>query len=210
MYRIRPQHTAVISDKLITRRETYKHSPTSSCYHYDASFLFFFQILSGMVIALATDLINRHHTDSQIHRGLLTRGWWRRFIRRHPSLTMKTPAALEQSRAQQAGPHIFNEWFKLLQTTMQELKITSGSQIWNADETGFKLDPLPRKVVCDKKQKNLSQQVQHTNDHITVHICVNAAGRALPPHVIYSRKQLRSGLKVAQTTYSSHACPRGR
>ena len=138
--------------------------------------------------------MNRHHTDSQIHRGLLTRGWWRRFIRRHPSLTMKTPAASEQSRAQQAGPHIFNEWFKLLEATMQELKITSGSQIWNADETGFKLDPLPRKVVCDKKQKNLPQQVHHTNDHITVHICVNAAGRALPPHVIYSRKQLRSGL----------------
>ena len=121
-----------------------------------------------------------------------SQNWWRGFKRRHPEVTSKAPKGLEHTRAKQGDPAILNDFFEKLASIVEEHGI-SASTIWNADEKPFNPDPLPRRVVA-KKGSRPSQQHKRSHDHITVIVCVNAAGQCLPPQIIFSRKQLRRDL----------------
>ena len=78
-------------------------------------------------------------------------------------------------------------WRRFVETHSNDISATT---MWNADEKGFIIDPLPQKVVT-KKNSTAQQQHRRSNDHVTTLICANAAGQVLPPHIIYPRKQLR-------------------
>ena len=112
----------------------------------------------------------------------LTEGWWRRFKKRNSSaLKLAKPEALEQARAANTNEETINHWFDLLEGTIEKHKVVSGSQIWNVDEKGFTLDPLPRRVTTGRDNRHVYQQHRRAADHITTNICVNAAGQFLPP-----------------------------
>ncbi|XP_041921544.1 uncharacterized protein LOC121685206 [Alosa sapidissima] len=60
--------------------------------------------------------------------------------------------------------------------------------IYNCDETGFGDKGSSRKrVLCGKGQKTVYAQQVTTREHVTVHCCVNAAGEAIPPFVIFAK-----------------------
>ena len=120
------------------------------------------------------------------HVGTAT--WWRGFKNRHPDITTKRPKGLEQWRAKQGEPSVINDFFDLLEKAVEDKNITA-STIWNVDEKPFVLDPVSRRVVANKSAYP-QQQYRRTHDHLTVNVCVNAAGQMLLPQIIFSRKQL--------------------
>jgi len=78
------------------------------------------------------------------------------------------------------------DYFRLLTTTLEEHGLREKPcQLYNCDETGFKLDSSIRKVIVPLGTKHAYRQTQRTRDHITVLACLNVAGEDVPPFIIY-------------------------
>ena len=119
----------------------------------------------------------------------VTNGWWQSFLKRHPQLTLRTPAALSYSRVQAADEDSLNAYFDILEEALEENDLISQPcRIFNVDETGLSLNPPPLKTVHVKGQKNPSQCSSGNRSQITIVGCISAGGQIMPPMVIWNRK----------------------
>ena len=125
----------------------------------------------------------------------LSNGWWESFHKRHPSLTLRSAEKLSYARYVATDQDLLNNYFDLLYQTMEKYQLfDSPAQIWNCDETGLPLDHKPMKVVVEKGQKHPRTVTTGNKKQITVMACASAAGRAIPPLVIFRRKSLNGAL----------------
>ena len=133
--------------------------------------------------------------DSKGITATITNGWWNRFCQRHPKLCLKTAVPLAYSRAMATDPNVLNRYFDLLEETLRSNGIfNSPSHIFNCDETGFPLNPKSLKVVDEMSSKTTNCVTGNTKSQITVMACTSAAGYAIPPFVIFSRKSFNHEL----------------
>ena len=122
--------------------------------------------------------------ESKGTQHLITGGWWNSFIKRHPDITLRAPVPLSQARARATDEEVMDNYFDLLETTLQEYDLLGKpGQIFNLDESGFPLNPKPLKGVFDKETKNPSAYCTGDKAQITVLACVNAIGNSIPPMV---------------------------
>jgi len=114
------------------------------------------------------------------------REWFVAFCRRH-SLSLKKPELLEGSRSRQSNdPFIINDFFHQLETVIKELNLEKlPSQIYNADESGFRSDPTTTKVVSTRGQPAKRVTGGNARKTTTVLACVNAQGHKLPPLILH-------------------------
>ena len=143
--------------------------------------------------------------ESKGHQHLITDGWWNCFIKRHPDITLRAPVPLSQARARATDEEVINNYFDLLEATIQEYDLLGKpGQIFNLDKSGFPLNPKPPKGVFDKGTKNPSAYCTGDKAQITILACVNAIGNSLPPMVIFDRQtfpiQLATG-EIPGTIY---------
>lgn len=125
----------------------------------------------------------------------VTDGWWASFLKRHPSLSLRTPASVSTVRAAASDPNALEVYFDLLEETLDENELhSSPGQIYNMDETGLPLDPKPPKTVHRKGTRNAVACTSGGKSQITAVGCVNAAGQAIPPMVIWDRKTMAPAL----------------
>jgi len=153
------------------------------------------------VIALVQQIVDSKYDDPPI----VTNGWWERFLQRHSNLSLRTPAFLSFVRAMATDRECIGRYFDLLQTTLEENNIFNAAvSIFNCDETGLPLNPKSGKVVVQSGSKNPYHLTGSTKDQITVLVCSSAAGYALPPFVVFDRKNLNIKLtegEVPGTVY---------
>lgn len=129
----------------------------------------------------------------------VTYGWWESFRKRHPNLSLRTPAALSRPRAMASNCVVLDHYFDMLEETLSENNlIEHPSQIFNMDETGMPLNPKPPKTVHAKGEKNPHSVCGDTKAQITVVGCVSAAGQCLPPMIIWDRKNLKREYTVGE------------
>ena len=122
---------------------------------------------------------------------IVTNGWWERFSKRHPELTLRITAPLSRARTLASDRASIEAYFDLLEETLNEIGIfDKAAAIFNMDESGFPLAPKAPKLVIKKGVKNPVHFTGDTKSQITVLACTNAAGYALPPLVIFDRKTL--------------------
>ena len=140
--------------------------------------------------------------ESKGHQHLITDGWWNCFIKRHPDITLRAPVPLSQARARATDEEVINNYFDLLEATLQEYDLLGKpGQIFNLDESGFPLNPKPPKGVFDKGTKNPSAYCSGDKAQITVLACVNAIGNSLPPMVIFDRQTFLATGEIPGTIY---------
>ena len=65
--------------------------------------------------------------------------------------------------------------------------INKPENIFNVDESGINMSLKKGKVVVTKGTTNAHSMEKGSKDHITVNCCINAAGTALPPMIIYNK-----------------------
>ena len=127
----------------------------------------------------------------------VSNGWWESFRRRHPELAIRTVEKLSYARSVATDATIINHYFDLLQKALHDNEILdSPSQIFNCDETGLPLEHTPSSVIGIEGQKHPRALTSGNKKQVTVLGCVNAAGYAIPPLVIFSRKSLNPLLTV--------------
>jgi hypothetical protein len=102
-------------------------------------------------------------------------------------LVLRQPEPLSRHRAESSAPSVLEKYFKELESTLIENDIIDKpAQLFNADESGFPLDPKQPNVICKKGMKHPSVISSGNKSQITVLACCNAAGYAIPPQVIFN------------------------
>ena len=150
----------------------------------------------------AGDFANKHKVGLKHGRPSLK--WWRRLKLRHKRLTLRQPEGTAAVRHQCMDQEKADKYFTCLNNVMHEADLLSKpASIWNMDETGIQLDHKPGLIVAQKGSKYLHSRTSGNRETITIIAAVNAAGAAIPPHVIVkgkTRKSLNSFNTLAAPT----------
>ncbi|OQR85547.1 hypothetical protein ACHHYP_11708 [Achlya hypogyna] len=111
------------------------------------------------------------------------RHWMSRFLKRHPSLSIRQSQLLDVSRYRVSTVDVVTAYYNNLASIIGQFPPEA---IWNADETGICAQGRrPPRVICPK---GLRANVVRSTDRENVSIlaCISAAGAALPPMYIYA------------------------
>ena len=83
-------------------------------------------------------------------------GWWRRYLQRHPKLSLRSGDATAHVRMDAINQENLKHYFSLLKKCIDENDletITQNEYTYNMDESGVPLDPKPPNVVARKGLK---------------------------------------------------------
>lgn len=136
----------------------------------------------------------------------VSHGWWEKFQKRHQELSLRSSESLSQRRAMAMNPAVLNRYFDLLEDTVKGNNLHKRpALIFNCDESGFPLAHRPGKRIAGKGQKHVLTVTSDSKSRVTVLACINAAGYAIPPLIIYARANLTKPLykgEIPGTMYS--------
>lgn len=136
------------------------------------------------VIAVASEYLKREtgRQDS------LSDGWFKKFMRRHPTITSRTPQLVTQSSARVTEEDI-RRFHKTFSDWLEEegfSHLANDPTRWlNADETGFDLNPKPKRMLAEKGQKDVYHvEPSDTKKRISVMYTFGADGSSYKPQLI--------------------------
>ena len=119
--------------------------------------------------------------------------WWQLMKRRNSSMRLRKPEGTAAIRHMCMDRIKVSKYFFALNSLFTEKGlIDCPHQIWNMDETGLQLEHKPRRVIAQKGAKYLQSRTSGNKETVTVIACINAAGEALPPHIIAKGKTERA------------------
>lgn len=147
-----------------------------------------FGLSRGEVLELIQDFVNENKIITPFKDGKPGQEWFSDFCHRY-NLSLKKPQSVELSRKKAADPFIFDQYFNLIRTTIQNLDLQNKPhRIWNIDETSFVSDPKKTKIVGLKGYAATRTTATAGKDNTTVLFSANAAGGKGPPFIIYKGK----------------------
>ena len=136
---------------------------------------------------------------------VISDGWWERFRKRHPNITLREAASLSYARAMASDRECLSNYYDLLEDSLKINGVFDDpSCIFNCDETGMPLCPPSPKVIDMVGSKNPSYLTGGTKAQITVLACACAAGYAIPPFVIFDWKTLIPQLTKGEVPGTSY------
>ncbi|CAF1507951.1 unnamed protein product [Rotaria sordida] len=119
--------------------------------------------------------------------------WFHSFMTRwNDRLKIATSMKLERIRSQSCTKEVATKWFEHLRAVLTKLKLfNKPASIWNVDESGFFDDPGRRQVVVKRSTRYpVASQSGSGKSMTTVLLCTSAAGRFLPPYIVYKATHL--------------------
>jgi hypothetical protein len=131
-------------------------------------------------------LVNRGSTPIQT----VGEKWVYNYIQRRPELKSRFSRRYDYQRALQEDPKISQEWFDLVQITIQQYGILT-DDIYNFDETGFAMGLCATHKVVTRSEYYGRRSVLQPGNHewVTAIESISASGWALPPTLIFKSKQ---------------------
>jgi hypothetical protein len=130
--------------------------------------------------------------------------WLYRFLNRHPTVRSIYAKQLEATRFNGASYDKVKAWFDAVAAKFQE-RVYDNSNIWNMDESGFGVgESQTTKVLVPLDRQQQYKVVVGKQEWVTVIECINAAGDALPPMIIFKGQNINSGWIPSQTPTDWH------
>ncbi|RLN96545.1 hypothetical protein BBJ28_00020166 [Nothophytophthora sp. Chile5] len=130
-----------------------------------------------LVVATACPFPTRNTTTR-----VLTGGWYRRFLQRHPSLSNRIAQCIARVRNSVDGEGVSTLFYTLAKLFI-EMNIDS-IRVFNMDETSFMPKTARRKVVAVRGSANVWRKETKPSFHMTVVGAVSAAGASILPLLI--------------------------
>jgi len=118
-------------------------------------------------------------------------GWWHRFMKQHPELSLQTSDPLSNCRFNAVTQPAMDHYFGLLQKTMEVNRLMDKHAcIFNMDELGIPLDHKQLKRVTLKGIKKVHGPSSGDKAQITILACANVVGTMVPPMIIFKGERL--------------------
>lgn len=117
--------------------------------------------------------------------------WLKGFLKRHQRLRVKKAKNLSVNRAMCANPAKMGSFFDQYEKVLREMGIDSPDNIWNCDESG--VQDIPKDgtyVIGATGEKTFTQVSKEQGETTTVLTYANAAGKVMPPLVIFKGKKI--------------------
>ena len=136
-----------------------------------------------MIVSCANYLLQQAH-DS--HGPPLTANsrWAKQWLKRQPELHVRRQRSLNLNRALAHDSDSIIEWFDTFTSLIQTHGIPP-SDIWNFDETGFRIGVgKDQWVITFEPRRRVYLPTPDNRTSLTVTECVNAAGHAIPLMII--------------------------
>ncbi|KAF2880132.1 hypothetical protein ILUMI_26043 [Ignelater luminosus] len=135
---------------------------------------------------------NKAMPDSWRTKLLAGEYWLGSFLKRHPSLSIRTPQATSLSRATSFNKYNVSMFFANLTTVYQRLNLSPGD-IWNVDETGITTVQVPNRIIARRGIKSLGKMTSaERGTLVTVAVAVSALGNIVPPFFVFPRVHYKS------------------
>ncbi|XP_072384743.1 uncharacterized protein [Diabrotica undecimpunctata] len=141
---------------------------------------------------LAFDLAERNNIVHPFKNSKAGLDWVKRFLNRHPNLSLRKPEATSSARAMRFNKVAVKQFFDLLSNILDTHQLT-GDRIYNCDETGLTVNPKGHSKVISKKgrrQVGILTSAER-GQIVTAEICFSASGTYVPPMLIFPRKRMQ-------------------
>lgn len=140
-------------------------------------------------LAAATEMCKV--SKKSLKNNLLSKSWFAGFMKRNPNISFRTPQSVTRASGNVSEQDIrrFFTMFHTWLVKMNFLHLTLDPSRWlNSDETGFDLNPRPRKVLAAKGAKNVYMvETSKPKERISVMYTFGADGESYRPQLIFKK-----------------------
>lgn len=138
-------------------------------------------------------LHNRKRNGKKFKNHLPSKKWFRDFLKRHKDVTFRVPEALTRASANVSENNLRN-WFKNVESFLENKGnidlLQQPSRIFNIDESGFQLNPKPKKVLAKRGQKNVYiVEASSPKENVTATYNICADGSMVPPMITFQKNE---------------------
>lgn len=114
--------------------------------------------------------------------------WTKSFLKRHEHLSVRLSQNIKKARAD-VNAETINNYISNLSDVVKDVPNTN---LWNYDETNLTDDPGSKRVICKRGAKYVENICNHSKSSTSLMFCGNAAGKCLPPYVVYRAENMWS------------------
>lgn len=121
------------------------------------------------------------------------RKWLRGFLTRNRDISLRKAQFMNPGRAQKLNKVIVTKHFDSIRHLYNELDIPKyPERLYNMDEKGCRLTiHHQQQVLAEKGAKRVHLVSNEHAENVTIAMCVNAVGNAIPPMILFKGKRLR-------------------
>ena len=138
-------------------------------------------------------LAKKLNLKTQFKNNVPSQEYWRSLKRRRPDLSIRSPETCTTNRMRGMNQGLVDHYFRDLDQFMKRHDFENMPElVWNADETGIPFAPAASKVIAQRGARQRMARTANSRESITTLVCINAAGRAMPPLFAVKGKTVKS------------------